>query len=225
MKPTWKKDKDKTDLFMPHIKMLHVKHCITIREGTWEEDARQAIDLRILTIGGMTSAVRIRDISYASRYPFDVTMRYRRKSGADTEFQKLTDGKASMFFYGFAEIWNPPVDLSARIIRRWIMLDMKKVLGHWARTAIDWNAREKSNDIDADGRSGSTFIMFSTNPPVSDITRECVIACSDGYFDGIVLPVPSKPPAWLNEKPQRPAAIKPPQGKDCGDQTDLWRAR
>lgn len=160
----------------------------------------------------MTSAVRIRDISYASRYPFDVTMRYRRKSGVDTEFQKLTDGKASMFFYGFAELLYPPSDPAKLIVGRWVMLDMKRILGHWVRVGIDWGVREKSNDVDADGRAGSTFVTFSTNPIVGDIGRECVIASSDGYFEGVIPSASVDRPTWLDEKPKRPIMPKPPQG-------------
>lgn len=97
----WKKDKERADIFMPTIKGILGK--LFIGDAPVFEDQQQATDLMIFHISPLTVACRMRDLSYFAKYPNEITIRYSRPGGTKTEYDKIVDGWADYFFYGFGD--------------------------------------------------------------------------------------------------------------------------
>lgn len=97
----WEQDKKRADVFMPTIKQILGR--LFIGEAPVREDQEQATDLMVFTIPPLTVACRMRNLFYLERYPNDITIRYSRPSGVKTEYDKIVDGWADFFFYGFGD--------------------------------------------------------------------------------------------------------------------------
>lgn len=95
----WKRDKERADIFMPTIKAVLGR--LFIGDAPVVEDQQQATDLMVFHISPLTVACRMRDLSYFKKYPNEITIRYSRPGGTKTEYDKLVDGWADYFFYGF----------------------------------------------------------------------------------------------------------------------------
>jgi len=88
-----------SDVLMPLVKKLIGPYMLDT--ASFEDDTQRATDL---TVKKVDVAVRLRDYNkYAERYLYDFTLRYSVPSGAVTEYQKISDGNADWFFYGFVE--------------------------------------------------------------------------------------------------------------------------
>lgn len=101
MRPDVKRDKEKADVFMPEVRRALADHLILV--GSVKQDREEGTDLVILRTEHRAVGVRVRELRFLSDYPFEVTIRSSRPSGAKTELDKLVDGWIDLIFYGFGD--------------------------------------------------------------------------------------------------------------------------
>ena len=104
----WELDKLLTDRAMPHVQAA--LGCLLFKAGNAVEDTKEATDLRILNAQDQRVAVRLRSDRYRDKYGGEITLRYDRPSGTQSEVEKIMMGFAQWFFYGF-------IDDSGRLIQ------------------------------------------------------------------------------------------------------------
>jgi hypothetical protein len=96
----WRDDKAWADVFRPQIEDLIrpiVGEIVELRDATEEQDRTEGFDYVIATtIGNVACRLRRWDCEYR-----DVTIRSYRPSGVRTEIDKLRDGHAQLYFYGW----------------------------------------------------------------------------------------------------------------------------
>src|SRR5215218_8649136 len=73
MASDWRFDKQWSDLFIPSIKVILAE--VFVREASLRQDRREATDLVVFTVTPHKIACRVRDVRYAERYPYDITIR------------------------------------------------------------------------------------------------------------------------------------------------------
>lgn len=98
---SWTKDKRRVDHFEPEIKRILGETFIGTAD--FKRDAKQATDLLVLEVKPITVACRVRRYSYLDNYGEEFTIRFKRHSGAETEFSKIVNGWCDYGFYGFAD--------------------------------------------------------------------------------------------------------------------------
>lgn len=106
-----------SDNYLPRIKEL--LGSIVLSVSSFERDTTQATDLIVLKAVGKSFACRMRREGYANKYPFDVTFRTGRISGATTELEKIMQGYCDYAFYGHAK--------GADQIERYFVLDLNEM--------------------------------------------------------------------------------------------------
>jgi hypothetical protein len=99
MTEPWQDDKQWADVMRPqvedHLRPI-VGEIVELRDATAEQDRSEGFDYVIATkIGNVACRLR-RPCSYR-----DVTIRSYRPSGVRTEIDKLRDGHAQLYFYGW----------------------------------------------------------------------------------------------------------------------------
>ncbi len=87
-------------LLIRQIVEAHYHLFVAFRQGTEDEDIRQATDY-VVSAPPITVAARVRKPAVPYR---DLTIRYERPSGAETEYSKIKAGHGSLYFYGWASI-------------------------------------------------------------------------------------------------------------------------
>lgn len=102
---SWQQDKNAADRFMPEARRVLAE--LFIRPADLHADLHEATDLKVFTIAPLTVAWRHRSADYLYRFPFDVTIRTSRPSGAKTEFAKILEGWGDFFLYSFGSIGAP----------------------------------------------------------------------------------------------------------------------
>ena len=158
--PDWQDDKRWSDQFNPEIKRICGENLIAVAPE--EEDCRHNTDLMVLQMKPMRIACRVRRYGYFEKYPYEITLRAKRASGAPTEFSKILAGWGDYLFYGFAAPQGPH-------LHAWILADLN-VFRKWHREC-DANQRSLGRLIpNADGRSA--FYAFTWK----DLPQEFVIA-------------------------------------------------
>jgi hypothetical protein len=125
----WRHDKQRADIFMPHIKMILGK--LFICEAPVKEDQEQATDLMVFTVTPFTVGCRMRDTDkgYLKKYPFDVTFRRARPSGMKSEIDKIAEGWGDFYFYGFGSF-------STGKIEAYSVLDLKAFRSQMIKAAL-----------------------------------------------------------------------------------------
>ena len=113
----WECDKKKYDVYLPQVKALLGENLIQVTPEKLDQE--QCSDLYSLSLAPITIAVRLRSLTYSERFSDEFTIRYRRSSGAQTEFSKIIDGWGTYFFYGF-------VDHTHKSIVKWLLIDLNK---------------------------------------------------------------------------------------------------
>jgi hypothetical protein len=97
----WRDDKGWADIFRPQIEELLrpiVGEIVELRDATDEQDRTEGFDYVIATrIGNVACRLR-RPTEYR-----DVTIRSYRPSRIRTEIDKLRDGHAQLYFYGWVD--------------------------------------------------------------------------------------------------------------------------
>lgn len=95
------REKKQTDKMMGRVRQI-LGYWL-IEEATFEEDTREATDLRVLTLGDMRIAVRMRRYQYFRAYPNEFTIRCSTRNGSPSEYDKILSGWGDYFFYGFVD--------------------------------------------------------------------------------------------------------------------------
>lgn len=88
----------------PKIKAT-IAHCM-IDAASFEQDTKEATDFVVLRSparGMIAARVRKPDGDYATRYPWDFTIRSKLDSGTKTELEKIMEGFGDWLFYGHAD--------------------------------------------------------------------------------------------------------------------------
>lgn len=125
-----------SDKYIPAIRNIVGPHLLC--ESSLEVDRNQAADLVVLKARDITIACRMRRPGYATRYPYDITIRSRLPSGAKTEISKIFDGWADWMFYGHAT-------KDSTTIERWLLVDLDKLRGSMIRHGWQQILKEQPN--------------------------------------------------------------------------------
>lgn len=109
-----------SDGFIPEVRRILIQcalHLFKFTIATAHQDLKQATDfmVTIAAVHDIGIAVRLRRPRYDYR---DLTIRAARVSGVPTELDKLRDGKADFYLYGWTEGWA---------IREWMLIDLDKL--------------------------------------------------------------------------------------------------
>jgi hypothetical protein len=154
-------DRKWADRYIPVIKRIVGPHLLS--PAPLEVDQQQAADLIVLRARDMTIACRVRRPGYAKKWPYDITIRSRRHSGAKTEFAKIVDGWGDWMFYGHAQ-YSEQIGFS-----RWYLIDLAALRAAMIRDT----ARGKDFKQERSNGDGTHFVVI-------DVRRieECVIDSS-----------------------------------------------
>lgn len=116
MGTTYEINREFADKFLPQVKDIIADEIIQV--APYVEDTQHATDLVILTSKRGQIAVRVRRSGYASKYPWEFTIRYRTANFSyNTEYKKIIEeGLCDWFFYGH-------VDKSDKICK-WFLIDL-----------------------------------------------------------------------------------------------------
>lgn len=139
---SWQNDKARADKFLPSIRSILRKNLmklVKVREGTDDEDQKQATDY-VIEIEGGTVCARCRDHKTGFR---DITIRAARASGVKTELTKLRDGFGKYYLY----IWG---DLVTGQVYQYVLFDIDKIRAAGLiseQREIKWNRDGKSGFV------------------------------------------------------------------------------
>ena len=174
---SYQSDRQWSDQFIPAIKLIVGPMCIL--EGTEEQDCVEASDLVILRArGDLRIACRVRRPGYAaSRYPWEFTIRSKRKSGMRTELPKIVEGWGDWMFYGHSNADETEID-------RWMVVDLSQFRLQWNRDLYSRAMKEKprlrwGEKENTDGRS--SFLWFDARTFTSSI----LVASSEPLPQGL----------------------------------------
>lgn len=112
----WRERKKWSDQYLPEVKSRLGR--ALLREGSWEEDAKEATDLIVLKMDPIRVGCRIRKFEWLP-CEGEFTLRYELPSGMPTEYEKIVLGFGTHFFYGFAGPEHMKPALAA-----WMILDL-----------------------------------------------------------------------------------------------------
>jgi hypothetical protein len=149
----------KSDIYLPEIKRLLVLHMLKVTPD-WI-DFRHAADLMLLSTKHMMIAARVREPGkgYAEKYPFQFTFRDVYENGHVSEFCKVLQGMANVFFYGHGHPLKPG------LFCRWWLLNLD---------VFRTNIRDRSRQTIPNG-DGTFFVAFD----IRKFPPELVLDCSD----------------------------------------------
>lgn len=121
-------DRALSDAYLPAIK--NIVGPLLLEPASFELDTKEATDLIVFKARDMRIAARVRSYGYERQYPFQFTIRAKRKSGSKTELSKVVDGWGDWFFYGHA------VGGDGYGISRWMIIDLAAFRSHLIRRTI-----------------------------------------------------------------------------------------
>ena len=170
----WECDKKKYDVYLPQVKALLGENLIQVTPEKLDQE--QCSDLYSLSLAPITIAVRLRSLTYSERFSDEFTIRYRRSSGAQTEFSKIIDGWGTYFFYGF-------VDHTHKSTVKWLLIDLNKFRGLVARKLFAAASKDVSclGTISKNRDNSSSFLALNAH-----LWQDAIIS-SYGYFDAMKL--------------------------------------
>lgn len=113
---SYEADREWSDRFLPQVKGIIGP--LLLEPAEFEQDAMEATDLIVLHARDMRIGVRIRRNDYLKKYGNEITFRFKRDSGAQTEWEKILRGWGDWFFYGFAGAGDLPP------LSRWYLVDL-----------------------------------------------------------------------------------------------------
>lgn len=147
------------DRFIPEIRRIVGAHLL--RVAPEHLDNRHATDLLMLEARDMRIAARVLRHGYASRYPYDFTIRSRLPSGNQTELAKIVDGEGDWLFYGHANAAKTGFDL-------WWLLDLRALRAGLIRHASNGYPISSGDRVNTDGTCFKWFDIrsFPTEPPL-----------------------------------------------------------
>ncbi len=105
-----------SDQYIPAIKQIVGPHLL--ESSSFTIDTKQATDLIVMRARDMMIACRVRRKGYLENYGYDMTLRAKLDSGAETELSKVTNGWADCMFYAHAAN-DTNLEFS-----RWFLIDL-----------------------------------------------------------------------------------------------------
>jgi hypothetical protein len=170
---TWESDRDYGEQFMEQAIALcdaiYLRKYGLFKRASYERDVKQATDLEITMFkGGNSLGVRIRRPEFFGWNDF--TIRYKRDSGAETEYSKIMRGLMDWFFYGWT---NRKQELA-----RWLLLDMDVFRAHVAEHGFHALLSDGTFEVRANPNDG-TYLL----------------GCLPNRFDPALIVARSDPPA------------------------------
>jgi hypothetical protein len=131
---SYSNDRQWSDLLIPHMKHIIGPRLLDV--SSFDVDTKEATDLIVFKAGSVAISARVRKYSVWKRYPYDVTMRYSRPTGTETEFSKIMNGFGDWMFYGFADAETsarkPPREPGVKYrIQYWSILDLEAFRYLW----------------------------------------------------------------------------------------------
>ena len=151
----WEHDKAWSDTLMPEIKSVLGQKLIGPAPDV--EDQQHNTDLIVLHMAAVRIAVRLRRWT-SIKYRDEFTLRAKRPSGVETEFQKMMADWGDYFFYAFAN------DTSQYLVQ-WLLLDLSRFRDYC-------RALPKLPDLKWNHDRSSAFHSFK----VAEIPPSCVVA-------------------------------------------------
>lgn len=152
---SYRDDRVWSDRYLAIIRALVGPHLLV--PAPLELDNQQATDLIVLRARDMTIAARVRRFGYAERFPWDITLRAKRDSGARTELEKIVEGWADWMFYGHSSE-------DAGAISRWYLLDLhvwrREFIREGLRSALDKPAKYRRVIQPQSNGDGTHFVAF-----------------------------------------------------------------
>lgn len=125
----YRRDRDFTELFVADIRSIVGPRLMV--SANHERDCREATDFLVLIARDVRIAARMRrhkalrgGAVYAEKYPWDITMRAKRDTGAETELSKIAKGFGDWMFYGHA---TP----DEKGVARWMIVDLHVWRSWW----------------------------------------------------------------------------------------------
>jgi hypothetical protein len=150
MSEHWQESHAWADQFSAHIKMLLGLICIQV--APLEEDQKHNTDL-MFEVGAQRFPVRVRRLE--QRLPFnrrnEITFRFARRSGVETEFAKMLCGWGDWFMYG----WG---NESTRRLDAYTVLDLHQFRFWYTETVCQTGKRPGMVQQDRDG--SASFLAF-----------------------------------------------------------------
>jgi len=163
-----------------HAQQLLSYKGVTVTRASRGLDTKHATDLvRTWDNGSRVEhwGLRSRGGEYVHRYPFDLTLRSARDSGAKTELAKVLEGNCDGILYAFIDPKRPSQ------FCRWVKLWLP-IFRLAARDCADWwhgcESKKRSN------RDGTYFVPIDLRAIPSRYAR-MVQGTSFGYWDGQVI--------------------------------------
>ena len=175
--PDYNTDRRWSNRFIPDLK--HIAADVVIATAPDVEDMLRNTDLIVLKADGQRIACRVRRHKYLTRFPFDITVRSERASGAETELAKIVKGFGDYMLYAFAS--EDETHLCA-----WRIIDLGEFRLRFQRRAIEIKGVPGKEQRNGDG--ASMFRVFDVREmPANMVVRQF-------GFDGISQPVQM---AWM----------------------------
>ena len=138
---TWQADKKYADQFKPQLALIfqECKGFADVVEWAGDDEDRHGIDLIGETFG-CRCACRVRGYYALCRFR-DVTVRWKRPTGASTEWDKLPDHVVDWYLWAWEEYG---------VIKAWVFCDVDKMISE----GIFQNPDRWRQVINADGTKG-----------------------------------------------------------------------
>lgn len=155
MSAKFERDFDRQQRLLPEVRQLLAQRLVF--QSPFEEDAKHNTDFIVLASDDLRVSCRLRGYEYLRSYGDEFTIRSRRRSGVETELDKIVAGWGDYMFYGFADLgWDH--------LAAWTLCDLgafREWYGEQPPRLERWNA---------DG--GSSFMVFRWD----ELPRQCVVA-------------------------------------------------
>jgi hypothetical protein len=170
--PDYLTDRQWSDRYIPEL--THIAAPLLITPAPDVEDMLHNTDLIVLGANGLQVACRVRRHQYLKDYPYDITIRSGRASGAETELTKIIRGFGQYLVYAFAT--EDGSQLCA-----WRIIDLGEFRLWFQRRAIELKGMPGKEQRNGDG--ASMFRVFDVREmPANVVVREF-------GFDGISQPI------------------------------------
>ena len=160
-----------SDQYLPEIRRIVGAHLLQVAPNYL--DQHHATDLLMLDGRDLRIAARVRRPGYATRYPYEFTIRSQVASGAMTELAKIVNGEGDWLFYGHASEDGQGLDL-------WWLIDLRAFRAALIRRSANGIPIRCGDKANADGTCFKWFDIrsFPNEPPL-------IVACS-GVAQSIV---------------------------------------
>ncbi len=168
MNEPWQESHAWADQFTPHIKMLLGLACIQI--APLDEDRIHNTDL-MFAVGAQRFPVRVRRLS--QRLAFnrrnEITFRFARRSGMETEFTKMLCGWGDCFLYGWGN------EMTQRL-EAYSVIDLHQFRFWYTETVCQTGKRPGGEQRDRDGSASFLAFCLDCLPPCVITHRMTLLA-------------------------------------------------